>query len=86
MSHLSEEISVLDLRKKRSNQMPKLLRSRGRMELSIHEIVREKEMYSNFVFAPPPPNTMLQPQGTVRTVKMEQALKHACPGRKVVHT
>lgn len=57
MSRLSEEMSVLDLRKernKRSNQMPKLLRSRGRMELSTHEIVREKEMYSNFVSEPYP--------------------------------
>lgn len=44
-------MSVLDLRKERSNQMPKLLRSRGRMELSTHEIVREKEMYSHFVSA-----------------------------------
>lgn len=55
MSHLSEEISVPDLRKERKNQIPKLLRSRGRMELSIHETVREKEMYGNFVSAPQTP-------------------------------
>lgn len=42
MPHLSEEISILDLRKK--NQMPKLLNG-----TSIHEIVKGKEMYANFV-------------------------------------